>query len=184
MAKLFQHKERTHVSSGSEKTINTTYLIQGNQYNIQIQVKRLDNIEDEIIEENNVTNLVTLIQCVAIAKETSWSKFEYTDCTVEIRISFADLLDKMKNQIKQNICKDINQKVLQTRKLQLSIGSGDSTESELLPKDHPLWNLTDVNITSHFATNTRYLRKELAKDIPNQVGDTLGGRGILGLVEL
>ena len=58
------------------------------------------------------------------------------------------------------------------------------TEPEPLPKDHPLWHLESVTITPHFATNTKYVRKELVEDIPNQIEDTLEGRGILRLEEL
>jgi ribulose-5-phosphate 4-epimerase/fuculose-1-phosphate aldolase len=52
-------------------------------------------------------------------------------------------------------------------------------EPEPLPADHGLWEMERVTITPHFATNTRYVRKELVEDIPNQVEDALEGRGIL-----
>lgn len=59
----------------------------------------------------------------------------------------------------------------------------DTTDPEPLPKDHDLWSMTNVTITPHFATNTIYVRKELVEDIPNQIDDTLEGKGILRLEE-
>ena len=60
----------------------------------------------------------------------------------------------------------------------------DTTDPEPLPKDHPLWTMSNVTITPHFATNTIYVRKELVEDIPNQIEDTLEGKGILRLEEM
>lgn len=59
----------------------------------------------------------------------------------------------------------------------------DTTDPEPLPKEHPLWNMGNVTITPHFATNTIYVRTELVEDIPNQIEDTLEGKGILRLEE-
>ena len=59
----------------------------------------------------------------------------------------------------------------------------DTTDPEPLPPDHDLWSMKNCTITPHFATNTKYVRKELVEDIPNQVEDTLEERGILRLEE-
>ena len=59
----------------------------------------------------------------------------------------------------------------------------DTTDPEPLPPGHKLWDLKNCTITPHFATNTRYVRKELVEDIPSQIEDTLEERGILRLEE-
>ena len=75
-----------------------------------------------------------------------------------------------------SLCKALEEKLIRHAIL-------DTTDPEPLPADHKLWKMDNVTITPHFATNTTYVRKELVEDIPNQIEDTLEGRGVLRLEE-
>ncbi len=59
----------------------------------------------------------------------------------------------------------------------------DTTQPEPLPSSHPLWNMKNVSILPHFATNTTHVRMELVDDIPRQIEDVLGGQALLRLEE-